>query len=357
MVAPVRNDVERTSAWARRLQRAWGTRSGLALALLPIAWVFGVVVQLRRALFALGLRRAHAIDVPVVVVGNLIAGGAGKTPTVRAVVRLLQARGWRPGIVSRGHGRAGTDGVLDVTADTPAVDCGDEPLLLRLRAGVPVCVGRDRVAAAHALRRRHPHIDIVVADDGLQHLRLGRDVQVIVFDERGAGNGWLLPAGPLREPLPADVPARSVVLYNAAGPSTPLPGWNAQRRLAGAVALAEWWQGRPASPATLAALAGRPLLAAAGIAQPERFFAMLRADGLEIVPLALPDHHDYATLPWPAGSADVIVTEKDAVKLLPGRTGSTRVWVAALDFAPDAGFDAALAALLPARPPPPTPSE
>lgn len=350
-------NAERTSDPARRLQRAWGTRSGLALALWPIAWVFGVLVRLRRALYALGLRRAQAIGVPVVVVGNLVAGGAGKTPTVLAVVRLLQARGWRPGIVSRGHGRADAGNVLDVTPETSAVDCGDEPLLLRLRAGVPVCVGRDRVAAARALRRRHPQIDIVVADDGLQHLRLARNAQVIVFDERGAGNGWLLPAGPLREPLPAAVPPRSVVLYNAAAPSTPLPGWSARRRLAGAIALADWWHGRPASPATLAELAGRPLLAAAGIAQPERFFAMLRADGLEIVPLPLPDHHDYATLPWPADVADVIVTEKDAVKLLPGRSGATRVWVAALDFAPDAGFDAALAALLPARPPSPTPSE
>jgi tetraacyldisaccharide 4'-kinase len=356
LAASVRN-AERTSDPAARLQRAWGSRGGLALALLPVAWAYAGLVRLRRALFALGLRRAHAIDVPVVVIGNLIAGGAGKTPTVMAVVRLLQARGWRPGIVSRGHGRADAGDVLDVTPETPAAECGDEPLLLRLRAGVPVSVGRDRVAAARALRGRHPQIDIVVADDGLQHLRLARDAQVIVFDERGAGNGWQLPAGPLREPLPAAVPPRSVVLYNAAAPSTPLPGWTARRRLAGALALTDWWQGRPASPATLAALAGRPLFAAAGIAQPERFFAMLRAEGLEIVSLPLPDHHDYATLPWPADTADVIVTEKDAVKLLPGRTGTTRVWVTALDFAPDAGFDAALAALLPARPPPPMPSE
>jgi tetraacyldisaccharide 4'-kinase len=295
-------------------------------------------------------RSAQRVDVPVVVVGNLIAGGAGKTPTVRAVVRVLQQRGYAPGIVSRGHGRAGAD-VLEVLPDTPVAACGDEPLLLRLRAGVPVCVGRDRVAAARALRQRHPQVDVIVSDDGLQHLRLARDAQVIVFDERGAGNGWLLPAGPLREPLPAVLPPHSVVLYNAAAPSTPLPGWMAQRSLAGAVGLADWWLGRPASPELLAALAGRPLLAAAGIARPQRYFEMLRALGLEIVPLALPDHHDYATLPWPHDASDVIVTEKDAVKLTPQRMGTTRVWVAALDFAPDAGFDAALAALLPARPP------
>lgn len=334
-----------------RLQPAWTARGGLAAALLPLAALFGALVALRRALYRLGWRRAQALDVPVVVVGNLIAGGAGKTPTVLAVVRLLQQRGYTPAIVSRGHGRDGA-GVLEVHADTPVAHCGDEPLLLRLRAGVPVFVGHDRVAAARALRQAHPRVDVLVSDDGLQHLRLARDAQVIVFDERGAGNGWLLPAGPLREPLPATLPPRSVVLYNAAAPSTPLPGWTAQRRLAGAVALADWWRGTAAAPAVLAALAGRPLLAAAGIAQPERFFAMLRAHGLEVMPLPLPDHHDYANIPWPTDAADVIVTEKDAVKLRPERTGTTRVWVAALDFAPEGGFDAALIALLPARLPP-----
>jgi tetraacyldisaccharide 4'-kinase len=333
-----------TPSWSDRLQRAWLTRGATAL-LLPLAWLFGAVVALRRLLYRTGLRRGTPVGVPVVVVGNLIAGGAGKTPTVLAVVRLLRRHGWRPGIVSRGHGRAAT-GALDVQPDTAARECGDEPLLLRLRAGVPVCVARDRVAAAQALRRAHPDVDIVVADDGLQHLRLARDVQVIVFDERGAGNGWLLPAGPLREPVPGEVPARSLVLYNADRASTPLPGWTAQRRLAGAVALDAWWRGEPCSGAALAALAGRPVVAAAGTARPQRFFAQLRATGLTIVERPLPDHHDYATLPWPPGTADVIVTEKDAVKLDPARTAPTRVWVAALDFAPDAGFEAALIALL-----------
>ncbi len=353
MAASADHPEDRRGAWTLRLQRAWRGRGALAAALLPLAALFAALVALRRGLYRLGWLRAQRLDVPVVVVGNLIAGGAGKTPTVLAVVQALQRRGWRPGIVSRGHGRSGAQGVLEVRPDTPAGASGDEPLLLRLRAGVPVCVGRDRVAAARELRQRHPQVDIVVSDDGVQHLRLARDVQVIVFDERGAGNGWLLPAGPLREPLPAAVPARSVVLYNAAAPSTTLPGWLAQRRLAGVVGLADWWLGRPPAPEPLAALAGRPVLAAAGIAQPQRFFAMLRAQGIDVVPLALPDHHDYATLPWPAGTPEVVVTEKDAVKLTPQHAGATRVWVAALDFAPDAGFEAALVALLPAAPKPP----
>lgn len=314
-----------------------------------MALVFGALTMLRRTLYRIDLLRSKHIGVPVIVVGNLIAGGAGKTPTVLAVVRLLQSRGFTPGIVSRGFGRAGDD-VLDIQPDTPAQRGGDEPLLLRLRANVPVSVGRDRVAAALALRRAHPRVDIVVSDDGLQHLRLARDAQVIVFDERGAGNGWLLPAGPLREPLPVHVPPRSVVLYNASAPSTALPGWTARRSLSGAVALADWWCGAPCTPATLAGLVGRPLLAAAGVAQPQRFFALLRERGLQIVELPLADHHAYATLPWPTTTVDVIVTEKDAVKLDPQRIAPTRVWVAALDFFPEPGFDAALTALLPAAP-------
>jgi tetraacyldisaccharide 4'-kinase len=197
------------------------------------------------------------------------------------------------------------------------------------------------------LLHEHREVDTLVCDDGLQHLALDREAQVIVFDERGAGNGWLLPAGPLREPMPPHVPPRSVVLYNADRPTTALPGHLAQRRLAGVVPLAEWWRGVAPSPAAIANLRGRRVVAAAGIARPQRFFAMLRAAGLQIAPLPLPDHHPYASLPWPADSADVVVTEKDAVKLDPQRVGHTRVWVAALDLRTDPAFAAELAALLP----------
>lgn len=314
-----------------------------------MALLYRMLAGLHRLPYRLGWRRAQHVGVPVVVVGNLIAGGAGKTPTVLAVVEALRRRGHVPGIVSRGHGRR-SDDVRVVEPDTQVATCGDEPLLLRLRARVPVVVGRDRVAAAHALRRSHPPTTVIVADDGLQHLRLARDAQVIVFDDRGAGNGWLLPAGPLREPMPAALPPRSLVLYNATAPSTPLPGFVATRGLAGVVSLAGWWRGEPCSPTALAALSDRPLVAVAGIAQPQRFFAMLRERGLSIEPLPLPDHHDFATLPWPDGTPDVIVTEKDAVKLDAVRVGATRVWVAALDFAPEAGFETALAALLPPAP-------
>lgn len=335
--------------FATRLQQAWLRRGPLAAALWPLSLLFGLLVAIRAALHRVGLLGSERIDVPVVVVGNLIAGGAGKTPTTLALLRLLQREGWHPGVVSRGHGRR-TEAVLEVLRDTPAADAGDEPLLLRLRADVPVVVGADRVAAARALRTRHPGVDIVVCDDGLQHLRLARDVQVLVFDERGGGNGWLLPAGPLREPVPDAVPPRSIVLYNADRPSTRLPGHRAQRRLAGIVPLAQWWQGRAPARDSIEALRGRPVLAVAGVARPQRFFAMLRDHGLTISEHPLPDHHDYATLDWPPGTADIVLTEKDAVKLRPDRLAGLRVWVAALDFGLDAAFERELLGLLPPRP-------
>jgi tetraacyldisaccharide 4'-kinase len=327
------------------LTDAWLRRGALARLLWPATGIVRAV---------LGWRSRHpviAVDVgvPVVVVGNLVAGGAGKTPTVRAVVAALRGAGWTPGIVSRGHGRTG-DAPLVLQDDTPAARAGDEPMLLRRTTGVPVAVGRDRVAAAQALRTEHPAVDCIVSDDGLQHRRLARTVQVIVFDERGAGNGWLLPAGPLREPLPGQVPPRTLVLYNADAPSTHLPGHLARRRLGALLPLDDWWRGAAPEPGVPAALQGRRVLAAAGIAHPSRFFTMLRATaGLAVDELPLPDHHDYATLPWPADAGDVVVTEKDAVKLSPGRSLGARVWVATLDFAPDPAFLAALLALMPPR--------
>jgi tetraacyldisaccharide 4'-kinase len=325
------------------LQRQWWIKPPTlaAQALRLLAGLYAQLAGLHRL-----LARPQSIGIPVVVVGNLIAGGAGKTPTTIAVVRLLRAFGWHPGVVSRGHGRRGR-GVTQVSRDSRALDCGDEPLLIRLRTGMPVVVDRDRVAAARALRKAHPEVDIIVADDGLQHHRLGRDLQVIVFDERGAGNGLLLPAGPLREALPERTPPTTLVLYNAPSVTTHLPGWMASRRLTGVLPLADWWLGQTAPAGSLQALHAVPLVAAAGMAHPERFFEMLREQGLTLaLTLALPDHHAFDELPWAADTADVVITEKDAVKLRPDampRAGaSTRIWVAPLDFEPEVAFAAAL---------------
>lgn len=319
----------RLEAW---LQRQWlAPTTAASLLLWPLARLYALLAGLHRLPYTLGLRRARCAPRPVIVVGNLVAGGGGKTPTVLAVIRQLQALGRHPGVISRGHGRASTQVCL-VARDSTAADVGDEPLLIHLRTGVPVAVGRDRLAAAAALCEAHPDVDLLIADDGLQHHALARDLQVLVFDDRGAGNGRLLPAGPLREPLPRRLPPRTQVLYTHGRPSTPLPGAVGQRRLRGLTPLADWWAGEAADPGAWARLAGGVVWAAAGLARPEPFFAMLEARGLRIRRLPLPDHAAFDPVPWPADARDVVVTEKDAVKLRPRACGATRVWVATLDF-------------------------
>ncbi|MEW6705497.1 MAG: tetraacyldisaccharide 4'-kinase [Pseudomonadota bacterium] len=318
---------------AQRLQRSWWRpdRSALSLALAPLTWLYRLLAAAHRDLYRYGLRPVACAPMPVVVVGNLVAGGAGKTPTVIALVRALRQAGWIPGVISRGYGRRGA-GVQVVTTACTASEVGDEPLLIHLRTGAPVSVGRDRVAAAQALCRAHPTVNLLIADDGLQHWRLARDLQVLVFDDRGVGNGCLLPAGPLREALPSHLPPNTLVAYNAPSASTPLPGCVLDRRLGGAVLLSEWWRGVPPTQSALHALRGRPIWAAAGMAHPERFFRMLEAEGLQIERLPLPDHHDFRQLPWPPSASDVLVTEKDAIKLHPDGQGGVRVWVVALDL-------------------------
>ncbi len=329
--------------WQRR---AW------AWVLWPLTLPYRMIVTLRRGCFKMGWCRATHLPVPLIVVGNLIVGGAGKTPVVLALLERLRQQGWQAGVISRGYARAHS-GVFEVTANSPPQQVGDEPLLIARRGQVPVIVGRDRVRAAQHLLHHHPNINIIVSDDGLQHLALAPDIQIIVFDERGAGNGFMLPAGPLREPLPRQCPARSLVLYNAAQASTPLPGHFGHRRLIGLVSLTAWHEGHKATPNTLEQLAQHsqhaPVFAAAGIAQPERFFTSLRLVGLKITPVALPDHYDFSgPIPWPLHAAHVIITEKDAVKLSGGNYGLTQIWVAPLDFCLDSSFIDALELLMPA---------
>jgi tetraacyldisaccharide 4'-kinase len=197
----------------------------------------------------------------------------------------------------------------------------------------------------------HPEVDVLLSDDGLQHHRLRRDAELLVFDDRGVGNGLLLPAGPLREALPAQVGPRQRVLYTGQRVSTDLPGWLGRRQLGLAWPLADWLRGNSSTARTLQQLAGRRLLAVAGLAAPQKFFDMLSAAGLAFDILPLPDHHPYATLPWPAGTADVLTTEKDAVKLDPAALQGTRVWVLPLDFQLPQGLAAELLTLLPAPQP------
>ncbi|CAN7272399.1 tetraacyldisaccharide 4'-kinase [Variovorax paradoxus] len=319
---------------ASRLQRAWLQRGALACLLWPLSLLYAALFGLRRWLYQLGWRKTERVPVPVIVVGNVIAGGAGKTPVVMAVVRHLQARGLQVGVVSRGHGRR-TGDCREVLVESNAADVGDEPLLIRRATGAPVFVARRRIEAARALLARHPAAQVIVSDDGLQHLALARDIEICVFDDRGVGNGWRLPAGPLRErwPRPCDL-----VLHSGAHPAFE-GGYTATRALA-QNAVASDGKRTP-----LEALAGEPLIALAAIARPEAFFGMLRARGLTLAgTIALPDHYDFEGWQRPAGTGQRLVcTEKDAVKLWPRAPDALAV---PLDFAPSPEFFAALDAKL-----------
>jgi tetraacyldisaccharide 4'-kinase len=330
----------------------------VALALLPLAALYGLLSRLQRARTS-----AQTLPVPVLVVGNLVVGGAGKTPTVIALVQALRAAGWQPGVISRGYGRddaaSRTPGA--VHAGSTAADVGDEPLLIQRRTGAPVWVGADRVAAARALLAAHPDVNLLLSDDGLQHAALPRCAELLVFDERGLGNGLLLPAGPLREPCPRELPPRRLVLYTAGAASTPLPGACARRRLGPALPLAAWWAGQQDAAVPLPALAERlaagaaPPLALAGLAAPQKFFDTLQAAGLPFTPWPQPDHARYEQPPWPASfQGAVLTTEKDAVKLPPqmlARSAGVAVWVLPLDLDLPAALLSDLQRLLP---PPPT---
>lgn len=350
--------------------RAWGSRGPLARALWPLSQVYRALAALDRARYRWGWAPIHRPPVPVVVIGNWIVGGAGKTPTLLLVLELLAQWGWRAGVVSRGYGRQ-SEGVQLAHATSSAHDLGDEPLLIHRRSGVPLAVAERRAEAAQALLAAHPEVQVIVSDDGLQHHGLARDLSVLVFDARGLGNGWLLPAGPLRQdrdvpPLPGSA-GTQLRLYTDGVASTPWPGHLAQRQLSAAWPLADWWSGRASGRRPLAALAQATQQAtagaghwwaAAGLAQPERFFAMLSAAGIQATHLPLPDHAPFDPLPWPATATDVLVTEKDAIKLRPeALPPGQRVWVLPLDLQAPPEFELALGKALAALlgPPPGSP--
>jgi len=249
------------------------------------------------------------LPVPVIVVGNITVGGTGKTPFVLWLVQRLRAQGWRPGVISRGYGGCSPEYPLRVTATTDPAWAGDEPALIARRLGVPVAVAPDRVAAARLLLDAG-EVNILVTDDGLQHYRLARDIEVCVVDGgRGLGNGALLPGGPLREP-PARLREVDLVVINGGG--WRCPGINAidmRLHTADAIPLG----GGESKP--LAAFAGSRVHAIAGIGNPQRFFASLRAAGIEVIAHPFPDHHRYSAIDLAFdGALPLLMTEKDAVK-------------------------------------------
>ena len=270
-----------------------------------LAALYGTAVALRRWLFRKGLLRSHRVDVPVIVIGNVSVGGTGKTPLTIALVERLRAQGWNPGVASRGYGRRDEGRASWVDSRTTPADGGDEPVLIARRTGVRVRVDRDRVAAARELVASG--CDLIVCDDGLQHYRLRRDVEVEVVDgQRRYGNGRLLPAGPLREPAQRGAGCDFRVVN---GGDAGFGEWAMHLRSGNAAPLLG---GRGRS---LASFGGHRVHAVAGIGNPRRFFEMLRGQGIGVVPHAFDDHHRYTATDLSFGSElPVLMTEKDAVK-------------------------------------------
>ena len=293
------------------LQTLWYGGSPPSKWLLPLSGLYGAVVALQRYMFRQGWRSRHRLPVPVVVVGNITVGGTGKTPLTLALVQALQARGWRPGIISRGYG-ALSGAVHPVAVDEDPARVGDEPALMAGRSGVPVWVGRDRCTAGRSLLQAHPDVDVLVSDDGLQHWALKPDVEIVVVDgERLFGNGALLPAGPLREPKKR-LESVDAVVFNG-----PQPDWALRpRQFAMTLHPVHWVHVNDATRTLpLAHFRGQTGHAVAGIGHPERFFRLLQSLGIAVIPHAFPDHHRYGAGDFELDSPSlVLMTEKDAIK-------------------------------------------
>ncbi len=295
---------------ARALPEIWRRRGLAAWLLWPLSLLYRLAVALRRLGFRSGLLQADRLPVPVVVVGNVVAGGAGKTPLTLHLARALTVRGHRPVVVSRGHGGQ-VRGAHQVSPEDSPLLCGDEALLLARRSGVPVWVGRRRAEVARAAMRRHPECDVVLCDDGLQHYALARDIEIAVLDRRGLMNGFHLPAGPLREPASRLQEVDALVLNGTdampvGGPRTFRMALRGEtfRRL-----------DRPDESCHASDLRGLRLHALAGIGEPARFFDHLRGLGLEFVEHAFADHHPYSRQDLEFEDCDaMLLTEKDAVK-------------------------------------------
>lgn len=332
---------------ARFPERHWYRRTLVSGLLFPVAVLFGVVASVRRALYRAGFFSVVRLPVPVIVVGNLTVGGTGKTPLVIWLAQRLQAEGWTPGVVSRGYAArsfADGDAPREVTAGGDPIRLGDEPVLIARRTGCPVWVSRDRVAAARALLASNPACDVLISDDGLQHYALGRDVEIAVEDARGHGNGWLLPAGPLREPSGRHVDATVANVPQG----VPLP------ERAGAVLrmtlIARDFtrvskDSNEDDSVAIGNLKAQRLHAVAGIGHPERFFSTLRSMGLNSIEHPFPDHHPFvdSDLDFPDCDA-ILMTEKDAVKC--GRISGRNMLALRVDANPDPALaDAVLARL------------
>ena len=284
----------------------WYRRGAIAWLLWPASLLVSILVVARRLLYGMRILKSTHPGIPVIVVGNITVGGSGKTPLVIWIAEFLKKQGRSPAIVSRGYG-VKVEAPRAATVADDAAQVGDEPIVLARRTGCPVWVGADRARVIAAMRKVHEDVDVVILDDGLQHYRLRRDIEVAVVDGRGAGNGFLLPAGPLREPQGRLRSVDAVVSHGA-----PRPGAYAMSLEGDTVhRMTDARERRPVK-----AFAGEKVHAVAGIGDPNRFFLHLTRLGVRVMPHPFPDHHPFKPADLDFGDeAPVLMTEKDAVKL------------------------------------------
>jgi tetraacyldisaccharide 4'-kinase len=307
--------------------RFWYRRGPTAWLLWPFSLIFAIGVAVRRLLYLVRVLKSAHPGVPVIVVGNVTVGGSGKTPLAIWIAEFLKGKGWSPAIISRGYGTR-IDAPRAATVASDPAEVGDEPVVLARRSGCPVWVGTDRVQVAAALRAQHPDVNLLVLDDGLQHYRMRRDIEIAVVDARGLGNGFMLPAGPLREPRLRLKTVDAVVAHGG------YPVKDFTMSLAGEE-VHRMTDARERM--SLKAFAGRQVHGVAGIGDPNRFFLHLARAGVKVIPHPFPDHHPFSERDLEFGDElPVLLTEKDAVKLR--RAARPDWWVLPVSARLDPGF-------------------
>lgn len=322
------------------MQSFWLHKGWLNGLLRPLSWLFGLVVWLRWFFYHHGILFSAHPGVPVIIVGNITVGGSGKTPFVIWLVQWLKSQGYQPGVVSRGYGRKQQTLHL-LNTDSTAMQAGDEPLLVFRKTGVPVAVAGDRLLACQNLLKQHPEVNVLIADDGLQHYRLQRDLELVMADATGQfGNGWLLPAGPLREPVVRLNQADALIFSQH--DNTPdrydefdIPVFGVRRVPGDFYNLQQ-----PDLRKSLTDFAGHTVDGVTGIAKPEAFFNALETAGVHVKKHIFPDHHEYRQGEIDP-QASVIMTEKDAVKC--SEFAGTDWWAQTLELHPDPTLETWLA--------------
>lgn len=290
----------------KSLDHYWYKKSFVSWLFLPLSWLFCLITIIRRKLYRLKFLNSYGAPVPVVVIGNIVVGGSGKTPLLLSLCDYIQRKGFKPGVVSRGYG-GNVAGIKQVAEKDSAEVVGDEPLMIFQRTKLPVVVGADRVAAVNYLLENND-CDIVFSDDGMQHYRMRRDLEIAVIDsERGFGNGFCLPAGPLRERV-SRLQEVDIIVYN---------GLNSEAidECSYSLKIVTLTKLNTDENSSLTSFLQKPVHAVAGIGSPERFFKQLRQNGVALMEHAFPDHHRYQQDDFTGwNDACIIMTEKDAVK-------------------------------------------